>query len=46
VVYDCIEVRPLNDVAFDSEEFMESDVDDDNRDDLGERMEDLEMSVD
>jgi hypothetical protein len=34
-------VRPLNDVAVDSEEFMESDVDDD---DLGERMEELELS--
>jgi hypothetical protein len=41
VVYDCITVQPLNDVEVDSEEFMESDVDDSDDDGLQERMEEL-----
>jgi hypothetical protein len=44
-MYECIVVRPLNDVAVDSEEFMESDIDmEDSDDDLGETMEELEES--
>jgi hypothetical protein len=44
VVYDCIAVRPLDDVEADSEEFIESDVDmDDDDDDLEESMEELQV---
>jgi hypothetical protein len=42
VVYDCIAVRPLDDVEADSEEFIESDVDMDD-DDLEESMEELQV---
>ena len=46
MVYDCIAVRPLHDVAADSDEFIESDVDmddDDDDDDLEERMDELQV---
>ena len=45
MVYDSIAVRPLHDVAVDSDEFIESDVDmdDDDDDDLEERMEELQV---
>jgi hypothetical protein len=40
VVYDCIVVRPLTDVAEDSDEYMESDVEDgpEDEDDYEEMM--------
>jgi hypothetical protein len=48
VVLDCITVLRLNDVAVDSEEFLESDVEMDNSDDDdgGEMMEELAVSLD
>jgi hypothetical protein len=39
-------MRPLNDVAVDSEEFMESDVDDSDDEGIQGRMEELEVSLD
>lgn len=44
MVYDCIVVRPLTDVAEDSDEYMESDVEDESdEDDYEEMMDESEM---
>jgi hypothetical protein len=43
VVYDCIVVRPLTDVAEDSDKYIESDVEEKSDGDFGEMMDELEV---